>query len=57
MPRKNKAKTIDNQEMIKRLLILLLLHRGVNSEAIGDALEVDGSVIRRLVPQKNLRKQ
>lgn len=54
---KKLEKSIDNQEAIKRLLILLLMQRGITSEVIGDVLGVDGSTIRRIVPQKNLKKQ
>lgn len=42
---------------IKRLLVLQLLASGVQATAIADALDVDKSVVSRMVPARKLRKQ
>jgi hypothetical protein len=41
---------------IKRLLVLLLLKLGSTSEEIGLALNVDSSVVRRMLPGRKVRK-
>jgi len=43
-------------EQVKRLLILLLVKLGASSAEIGSALQVDESVVRRLVPGRKVRK-
>ena len=48
-----KAKDTDTLEDIKRLLILLLLKLGSDSGEIGEALDVDSSVIRKMMPTSN----
>jgi hypothetical protein len=41
---------------IKRLLVLLLLKLGSTSEEIALALQVDSSVVRRLIPARQVKK-
>ena len=43
-------------EDVKRLLILLLLKLGSTSEEIGLALQVDSSVVRRMLPASRVKK-
>lgn len=43
-------------EAVKRLLILLLLKLGATSQEIGAALDVDSSVIRRIIPGRAIKK-
>ena len=43
-------------EAVKRLLILLLYKLGSSSDEIGNALGVDSSAVRRLFPNKNIRR-
>ena len=43
-------------EQVKRLLVLLLVKLGATSAEIGSALQVDESVVRRLVPGRKVRK-
>ena len=41
---------------IKRLLVLLLLKLGSTSEEVGLALGVDSSVIRKMLPVRQVKK-
>ncbi len=51
------AATTDKQlEDIKRLLVLLLMKFGAPSEEIAMALQVDSSVVRRLIPGRKVKK-
>jgi hypothetical protein len=43
-------------EDIKRLLILLLLKLGSNSEEVALALQVDSSAVRRMLPGRQIKK-
>jgi hypothetical protein len=43
-------------EDVKRLLILLLLKLGSTSDEIGAALNIDSSVVRRMVPSGRVKK-
>ena len=43
-------------EEIKRLLVLLLLKLGSTSDEIALALEVDSSVVRRMIPARQVKK-
>jgi len=43
-------------QSIKKLLVLLLIKSGANSEEIGKALDVDSSTIRHMFPLKETRK-
>jgi len=43
-------------EEIKRLLVLLLLKLGATSDEIGTALGVDSSVVRRMIPARQIKK-
>jgi hypothetical protein len=47
---------LQDLESIKRLLILLLIKLGSDSTEIAGALGVDGSVVRRLVPTRSVKK-
>lgn len=49
-------KVVKETEQVKRLLILLLVKLGATSAEIGSALQVDESVVRRLVPGRQVRK-
>jgi hypothetical protein len=46
----------DSLDDIKRLLVLLLLKLGSTSEEIGLALGVDSSVIRKMLPVRQVKK-
>ena len=41
---------------IKRLMVLLLLKLGSTSEEIAIALQVDASVVRRMIPGRQVKK-
>lgn len=41
---------------IKRLLVLLLLKLGSTSEEISLALQVDSSVVRKMLPGRRIKK-
>lgn len=41
---------------IKRLLVLLLLKLGATSEEIGLALQVDSSLVRKMIPARQVKK-
>lgn len=41
---------------IKRLVVLLLLKLGSTSEEIALALQVDASVVRRMIPGRQVKK-
>jgi hypothetical protein len=41
---------------IKRLLVLLLLKLGSTSDEIALALQVDASVVRRMIPGRQVKK-
>jgi hypothetical protein len=45
-----------NLEDIKRLLVLLLLKLGSTSDEIALALQVDSSVVRRMIPARQVNK-
>lgn len=46
----------DQLEDIKRLLMLLLLKLGATSEEMGLALQVDSSVVRKMMPGRQVRR-
>lgn len=48
--------TKDINEDIKRLLVLLLIKLGSTSDEIALALDVDSSVVRKMVPARKIRK-
>jgi hypothetical protein len=47
----------DNLEQIKRLLILALVHQGVQGKDIANVLEVDPAIISRMVPTRQIKKK
>jgi predicted transcriptional regulator len=47
---------VDSSEDVKRLLILLLMKLGATSEEIALALQVDSSVVRRMLPGRKVKK-
>ena len=47
----------DNLEQIKRLLILALVHQGLQGKDIASVLGVDPAVISRLVPSRQIKKK
>lgn len=49
---KKKSEQLEPLEEIKRLIILGLINQGVKGKDIGAALEVDPSVVSRLVSPK-----
>lgn len=55
MVKRKRKKQIDNSEATKRLLVLLLISRGVGIEAIAEVLDVSIATISRMVPQKKLK--
>lgn len=48
----------DQQQLedIKRLLVLLLLKCGSTSEEVALALQVDSSVVRRMLPGRQIKR-
>jgi len=52
-----KRKQLEPMEAIKRLLILDLIIRGVQSKDIAHILGTDPSVITRMVPSRCLKKK
>jgi hypothetical protein len=50
------AETDKQLEDVKRLLVLLLLKLGSTSEEIALAMQVDSSVIRRMIPVRQVKK-
>jgi len=54
--KRKKREPLEPLEAIKRLLILSLMKQGANSTEIGLALDVDSSVIRRLIPAKAVKR-
>lgn len=56
MERGEDMKSKEEDDSVKRLLILLLLKLGASSEEIGAALGVDSSVIRKMIPVRSVRK-
>ena len=48
--------TEKQMEDVKRLLILLLLKLGSTSEEVALALQVDSSVVRRMMPGSKVKK-
>lgn len=53
---KKKSKPVDTQEAIKRLLIVLLLTRGVEASDIAKTLGYEKSMIGKLVPARKIQK-
>jgi hypothetical protein len=43
-------------QSIKKLLVLLLIKSGANSEEVGHALGVDSSVVRKMFPMRKTKK-
>jgi hypothetical protein len=43
-------------EDIKRLLILLLIKLDATSEELAVALQIDSSVVRRMIPSRKVRR-
>lgn len=57
MPKKKKKRqALEPLEAIKRLLILTLMKQGADSKEIGLALDIDSSVIRRMIPANKIKK-
>ncbi len=48
---------IDTLEQIKRLLILALVHQGVQGKDIAGVIGLDPAVISRMVPARQIRKR
>lgn len=53
---KNKEQR-DALEQIKRLLILALIHQGVQGKDIASVLGVDPAIISRMVPARQIKKK
>jgi len=47
---------VKDTDAIKRLMMLLLVKLGATSEEISAVLNVDASVIRRIVPSRRVKK-
>ena len=57
MPKKRKKRQpLEPLEAIKRLLILSLMKQRADSKEIGLALDIDSSVIRRMIPANKIRR-
>jgi hypothetical protein len=52
----SKEPTLKELRSIKKLLVLLLIKSGANSEEIGRALGADSSTVRKMFPIKKTRK-
>jgi NADH/NAD ratio-sensing transcriptional regulator Rex len=48
--------TLKELQSIKKLLVLLAIKSGANSEEIGRALDVDPSTVRKMFPMKKTKK-
>lgn len=55
--RKSKEQKMDTLEQIKRLLILALVHQGVQGKDIAGVLGVDPAIISRMVPARKIKKK
>ena len=51
-----KDPTVKELQAIKKLLVLLSIKSGANSEEIGQALGIDSSSVRHMFPMKKLKK-
>lgn len=47
----------DTLEQIKRLMVLALIHQGVQAKDIAAVLGVDPAVISRMVPARQIKKK
>ncbi len=47
----------DTLEQIKRLLVLALIHQGVQGKDIANVLNIDPAVISRMVPSRQIKKK
>ena len=54
--RKAKNEQIDNSEQIKRLLILGLIHQGVQGKTIASVLGVAPATISRIAAARQIKK-
>lgn len=54
--KKGKEQKIDTLEQIKRLLVLALIHQGIQSKDIAAILGVDPATITRIVPTRQIKK-
>jgi len=54
---KNKEQKMDTLEQIKRLLVLALIHQGLQGKDIASVLDVDPAVISRMVPARQIKKK
>lgn len=48
---------MDTLEQIKRLLILALIHQGVQGKDVAAVLGIDPAVISRMVPTRQIKKK
>jgi len=53
---REKDPVLTKLEDIKRLLILQLIKSGATSEEIGQALGIDSSTVRKMLPIKKIKK-
>jgi len=56
MARKKQSEKLESLEEIKRLLILGLIHSGVQANEIANILGVNKSTISRIVPALKVKK-
>ena len=54
---KNKEQKVDVLEQIKRLLVLALVHQGLQGKDIAAVLGVDPAIISRMVPSRQIKKR
>lgn len=53
----NDKKTNQLLEDIKKLIILNLIHQGVQGKDIASVLDVDPAIISRMVPARQIKKK
>jgi DNA-binding MarR family transcriptional regulator len=55
---KNKSdQKVDSLEQVKRLMVLALLHQGVQGKDIAAALGVDPGTVSRMIPLRRVGKK
>jgi predicted transcriptional regulator len=54
---KNKEQKNDTLEQIKRLMVLALVHQGVQGKDIATVLGVDPAIISRMISARQIKKK
>ncbi len=55
--KKTKEPKMDTSEQIKRLLVLMMIHKGIQGKDIASVLNVDPAIISRIVPARQIKKK